>query len=343
MPKLLLSANEAPHYKDISGAIGERLIILNAPNQRKEDQRDPFLLDKLATELGAFAASCIRAALQTLLTGMYPKSLGMRQALARVSRIGSPLRMFIDDYCILGAAEKETSAALYQEYTRFCEESGHKALARNNLTTALEEMNIGIVAHSFKLNGKPVRGLKGIRLRTDDDPDPEPDELVYAVYARDTHQDEVRIPEISHPNAVNQAEYTQYTHFEENAVIKINVADSGECEKAGAVGENCVNAYTTGVLPHCNALNSGIRTSETLRIPYTASTTNGHTVRKTHLTTKDEATPRINADKVRYVLDKLPIRGAAWARDYMGRVEGFEKWPHHLQKAVHAAEQELPA
>jgi hypothetical protein len=66
-------------------------------------------------------------------------------------------------------------------------------------------------------------------------------------------------------------------------------------------------------------------------------------VRKTHLTTKDEATPRINADKVNFVLDKLPTRGAAWARAYMGRVEGFEKWPHHVQSAVQEAEQELTA
>jgi phage/plasmid-associated DNA primase len=51
-------------------------------------------------------------------------------------------------------------------------------------------------------------------------------------------------------------------------------------------------------------------------------------------------TPVINRDKIRFVLDKLKVRGPTWAREFMDRVEGFEKWPPHVQAAVQAAERE---
>jgi hypothetical protein len=50
--------------------------------------------------------------------------------------------------------------------------------------------------------------------------------------------------------------------------------------------------------------------------------------------------PVINQDKIRFVVDKLTLRGPTWAREFMERVEGFEKWPQHVQAAVQAAERE---
>jgi hypothetical protein len=50
--------------------------------------------------------------------------------------------------------------------------------------------------------------------------------------------------------------------------------------------------------------------------------------------------PVINQDQIRVVLDTRTLRGSAWAREYMDRVEGFEKWPQHVQAAVQAAERE---
>jgi hypothetical protein len=51
-------------------------------------------------------------------------------------------------------------------------------------------------------------------------------------------------------------------------------------------------------------------------------------------------TPVINQDKIRFVLDKLKVRGPGWAREFVDRVEGFDVWPQHVQAAVQAAERE---
>lgn len=50
--------------------------------------------------------------------------------------------------------------------------------------------------------------------------------------------------------------------------------------------------------------------------------------------------PVINQDTIRFVLDKLNVRGPTWAREFMDRVEGFDQWPQHVQAAVQAAERE---
>ena len=55
--------------------------------------------------------------------------------------------------------------------------------------------------------------------------------------------------------------------------------------------------------------------------------------------TKDELTPRITPEKVVFVQQQLDPRGPCWARRYMEEVEGFAKWPRHIQKAVIKAEQ----
>ncbi len=47
----------------------------------------------------------------------------------------------------------------------------------------------------------------------------------------------------------------------------------------------------------------------------------------------------INQDTIRFVLDKLNVRGPTW-REFMDRVEGFDLWPQHVQAVVQAAERE---
>ena len=50
--------------------------------------------------------------------------------------------------------------------------------------------------------------------------------------------------------------------------------------------------------------------------------------------------PLINHDKIRCVLDTLTLRWPTWAWECMDRVEGFDRWPQHVQAAVQAAERE---
>ncbi len=44
--------------------------------------------------------------------------------------------------------------------------------------------------------------------------------------------------------------------------------------------------------------------------------------------------PEVNPEKIRFVLEQLPKRGALWAWDYLDRVEGPDKWPAHIRCAI---------
>ncbi len=46
----------------------------------------------------------------------------------------------------------------------------------------------------------------------------------------------------------------------------------------------------------------------------------------------------INPDQLRFVLDQLPKRGPRWARQHMEQVEGFDRWPWNVRRAVQEAE-----
>jgi hypothetical protein len=52
--------------------------------------------------------------------------------------------------------------------------------------------------------------------------------------------------------------------------------------------------------------------------------------------------PVINEDQIRGVLDPRTLHGPTWCA-WMNRVEGFERWPQHVQAAVQAAEREALA
>ena len=86
-PKLLMSTNDTPHYKDTSSAIKQRAIIIECPNgPRPDNQQDKRLLpQKLLPELDAFAATCIRLAKLALDKGYYPRSDKIMALLDRIA------------------------------------------------------------------------------------------------------------------------------------------------------------------------------------------------------------------------------------------------------------------
>jgi hypothetical protein len=45
----------------------------------------------------------------------------------------------------------------------------------------------------------------------------------------------------------------------------------------------------------------------------------------------------IAQDTIRFVLDTRTLRGPTWARKFMDRVEGFERWPQQVQAAEREA------
>ena len=175
-PKLLLGTNDTPHYKDVSGAIRERIIIIECPNGPRPEhlQNKDLFTDKLLPEIGAFAASCITFALEIKKRGSYPRSAQMRRTLDEIEHLGNPLKSFIRECCVLEPSAKITSDMLHKTYAEYIIEGGNSPLAKNKMSSAIRDMHIGVTSGEWmRFNSRPSRALKGIRLRTDFDGDPQ--------------------------------------------------------------------------------------------------------------------------------------------------------------------------
>lgn len=196
-PKLLLSTNDTPHYKDASGAIRQRAIIISCPNGPRPDslQDKSLIPTKITPEIGAFAWTCLQYALKLKAHGYYPKSANMKKLLDEIEH-NDPLKAVIRERCILEPGAKVTSNQLHKVYAEYAEDSGNSPMAKNKMSSAIKDMHIGVTNGEWmRWNNHPTRCLKGIRLRGEFDGDPiEPtfqdDPLLFPLPGQPTPPDE---------------------------------------------------------------------------------------------------------------------------------------------------------
>lgn len=167
-PKLIFATNDTPILSDLSGAIRQRLLIINFPNTIASKQQDKLLLDKFIPELGSFAAACLGMAELTLRRGSYPISATMEQSFSDITLLSNPLKMFVTDNCILDSEAWLKTSDLWSAYKVFCDDAGHIPLGKNRFTASLMDMNLKLKQVRRGVSGD--RGIAGIRLRVDSDP-----------------------------------------------------------------------------------------------------------------------------------------------------------------------------
>jgi len=167
-PKLLLSTNDMPHYKDISGAIKDRIVYLHAPYTRNREERNPNLFAQtLLPELGAFAHTCIVLAKFALNRWYYPQSINMKRLSATAESNGNALKAFIEEMCVIEGSAKYPTGALYEKLKQYREENGHaKNYSKLSMVSDLKDLNIGVYPGSKteRFEGRPTKLLHGIRL-----------------------------------------------------------------------------------------------------------------------------------------------------------------------------------
>lgn len=175
LPKLLMSTNNSPRFKDVSGAVARRIIPVICPNAVPEARRDANLIHKLADEIPAFSVSCVRAAVRVLNTGYYRKSRSQEAVIDEWALTGNSLRRFVRDMCVLEFDAKVPQSDLYTMYCRVLLEDGAKPLSSESFARELQDMALGVIkdkgrVHSTVKN-RELNGsfLKGIRLKTSND------------------------------------------------------------------------------------------------------------------------------------------------------------------------------
>jgi DNA polymerase-1 len=175
-PKLLMTTNDQPRFTDPGGAIRRRLLIIEAPFSKSEEQFDLTLREQLAKELPQWSARCLLRARDALERGSYTYSAQMRRKLNEIVYSGDPIQYWAGEYLIRDDGKWISTEDLYNSYKAVTSSIG-KGVAQ-----AAKVMQGMLSVHPY---AKPKRGkatvgnrphgYENIRFRIPTDPDFDPD------------------------------------------------------------------------------------------------------------------------------------------------------------------------
>ncbi|MEG0309146.1 MAG: phage/plasmid primase, P4 family [Clostridium sp.] len=151
--KLIFSANEIPRINDLSDGLKRRLIFIpfNAKFSKKDDDFDPFIIDKL---MGNDSLEyLLKLGLEGLDRILYNRSFtnvkSVEEAWDDYEKRNNPVIGFIEE----GKIENESTKDVYVQYQTYCSESGLKHLSRIAFSRE-------ICKHGFKTKQVMIEGKR---------------------------------------------------------------------------------------------------------------------------------------------------------------------------------------
>ena len=136
--KLWLSANHKPVIRGTDKAIWRRIKLVPFTVTIPEDEQDPYMLDRLKTELPGILAWAVQGCL-----------MWQRDRLKTPERVQVATRLyqaemdvmaaFFEDKCVLDQKCEAGASDLYHAYTSWCDDNGEKAWAQRTFGMKLAE------------------------------------------------------------------------------------------------------------------------------------------------------------------------------------------------------------
>ena len=135
---LVFTANEMPTFKDKSGGIARRVVVI--PCENKVKKADPKIDEKLSTDQAkSYLLNIALNAMERINNN--GGQLSSSETVAKVTE-----EYFVESDTILGFInqgpidENMTTKAVYEEYLRFCEESGVKPYSQTKFTQRMKSL-----------------------------------------------------------------------------------------------------------------------------------------------------------------------------------------------------------
>lgn len=157
--KLWLASNHKPQIRGADYAMWRRVRLIPFTVTIPEQEQDPRLSDRLAAELPGV--------LNWALTGCewwQAEGLGMPEAVTQATQDyraeSDPIGGFVDECCVVHPNYDVPIADLYKAYQEWCEDSGERALRKQDFSSRLDDKGF----RGDKVGGKMVRiglGLAG--------------------------------------------------------------------------------------------------------------------------------------------------------------------------------------
>jgi len=162
--RFMIVSNETPRFKDNSGTIVSRFLVLQL-RKSFENRIDRTLFEKkLKPELSGILNWAIRGYKRLYDRDSFEQPKSANDAISRMEELASPLTAFVRARCILGEGLSVRTDQLYVQYQHWCEGYGHRATSHEvfgaNLNAAYPEVG----KSRPREDGKPTWHYTGIKL-----------------------------------------------------------------------------------------------------------------------------------------------------------------------------------
>jgi putative DNA primase/helicase len=143
--RFVILSNELPKFKDSSGAIANRLLILQMTRSFLH-REDRTLDERLSAELPGILAWALDGLDRLVANGRFTVPASSRDAADLMADLASPVSAFVRDCCERKPDATVAADRLYDAWKQWCEDNGHhpgaKATFGRNLRAVVPELKV---------------------------------------------------------------------------------------------------------------------------------------------------------------------------------------------------------
>lgn len=166
--RFTMAANSVPALFDDSGALASRLLLLVFDKSyRDTDKEDLGLGDRLLSEIEGIAAWSLEGLRRLNTHGRFTRPAASAEEMNLIAEAYSPVKRFVEECCEVALDNEMTSSDLYETYRAWAVSEGEEPMRPKVLIGAIRDAYRGrSVRYGVHwINGKSVRGFKGLRLK----------------------------------------------------------------------------------------------------------------------------------------------------------------------------------
>jgi putative DNA primase/helicase len=172
--RFVILTNELPKFRDSSGAIATRLLILKMTNSFL-GREDHTLFDKLLPELDGILAWALEGLDRLTRNGHFTVPQSSRDSAALMMDMASPVSAFVRERCVRGPDAWVRRDDLYTTWKAWCEDSGHQPGAKSSFGRDLRAVVPELKNYQPRIDGKQIwcyayTGLQPVSPVSDDEP-----------------------------------------------------------------------------------------------------------------------------------------------------------------------------
>lgn len=139
--KLIFSANKVPEVEDDTDAFFRRWIIINFPRQFTDEDKDPFILEKISTdeEMSGLFNWALEGLERLTTRGSFTHSKSTDTLRDQYERMSSPILAFVKDCLVQDSSGIISKDEVYATFIEYCEFMSLPTKAKNVFSGALTQ------------------------------------------------------------------------------------------------------------------------------------------------------------------------------------------------------------